>query len=144
MIKMTTDKTYKLIYNRTGDGVFYIDLKGCTTKQQVLEKLASVLTAEKGATLVNDSLDALNDVMGDWFYEKRNMETKYSKNMKYIILDNFHHISTIDTLLPFTLLNIMHSAYLSALRNMQYIGNETVKDRINAFDSFRVIAICID
>jgi hypothetical protein len=141
--KIYSEQRHEIVSN-TKKGSYYFSLKGCKTRDEFIARIGLNLHGERSPVWEYDNLDALNDVLGDWIYDRRHLKTDYFENSKWIYIDHFHELVNFDCYLAMKIVDIFNSALHSSLYNMLRIGPEKNSDIVEELSTINVVAICID
>ncbi|WP_068081564.1 hypothetical protein [Polycladidibacter stylochi] len=111
---------------------YVVDLRGSQSKQEILRSMGKILKGKDSPLINGNSLDALNDVMSDWFCENWGKE-------KQIYIIGWEVVGEIHSELPVILADIVNSAFLGAVYDKCLRGDSSsVPDEINNFSVFLV------
>jgi len=100
------------------NGRLLIDLGKCADKECILKKIGAVLKGSDSPTISGNSLDALVDVMGDWFMEHWGEQIA-------IYIRGADAIKRCDPELLTEIADCMQSAFDQGARNAHLVGRDT-------------------
>ena len=106
MANVISENTWDLFQNkRLQKGSILIDLSACKTKTDILKKIGHILKGQDSILIRGNSLDALMDVMSDWFCE--NWEQKH-----VIYIAGINHLFNMDHALATKVIECFNDAYV--------------------------------
>lgn len=99
-------------------GQLFIDLRKCADRQCILREIGGVLKGSDSQTMRGNSLDALVDIMGDWFIERWGEKVE-------IYIRGADAIKKCDPGLLTEIADCMQSAFDHGARNAHLVGRDT-------------------
>jgi hypothetical protein len=99
-------------------GSYAIDLRGVASKKEAIVRLASTLSGKQSHPVNGDSLDALQDVIADWFYE--HWTTK-----KTIYIAGGRSLCNLDPDLAVHVADVINSAFIAAIYDRSQVDKDT-------------------
>jgi hypothetical protein len=70
MINFVNSDAWNPAWEKARDGQYFVDISECATAEQAAKRIGGVVSGEQSPILVRGNLDALIDVMGEFFYER--------------------------------------------------------------------------